>query len=65
MNSQQAKILAALKAGRKLTPIDALREFGCFRLGGRICELRQAGHSIETDMVEEDGKWFARYRLVT
>ena len=31
--SQTARIKAALLRGEKLTPMDALRRFGCFRLG--------------------------------
>ena len=38
--SQTARIKAALLRGEKLTPMDALRRFGCFRLGARIWELR-------------------------
>lgn len=38
--SQTARIKAALLKGEKLTPMDALRRFGCFRLGARIWELR-------------------------
>jgi len=50
--TQTTQILSYLKAGKRLTPNDALREFGCFRLGARIYDLKQAGHSIARDMVE-------------
>ena len=61
--SQNAMILAELKRGRSLTPIDALKRFGCFRLGARIFDLKQDGHPITTTMVEERGKRFARYSM--
>jgi len=47
--TQEARILAALKAGRILTPWNALTEFGCFRLGARIYNLRRKGYVIQTD----------------
>jgi hypothetical protein len=53
--TQTQQILAALKAGRRLTPIDALRDFSCFRLGARIYDLKQSGHGITKTMVETDG----------
>ena len=37
---RDGRIKAALLKGEKLTPMDALRRFGCFRLGVRIWELR-------------------------
>lgn len=52
--TQTDQILSALKAGRHITPLDALREFSCFRLGARIHELKQAGHKIHTARVETD-----------
>ena len=62
--SQEQMILSALRKGRKLTPLDALAEFNCFRLGGRIFNLRQQGWNIKTDMVSSSsGKTFAQYRL--
>ena len=44
--TQNAQILAALKEGRNITPLDALREFGSFRLAARICQLREMGLSL-------------------
>ncbi len=60
--SQNQKILAALKNGRKLTPIDALNDFGCFRLGGRIYDLKKDGVPIEDEWYETPtGKRVKRY----
>lgn len=47
--SQTEAILTALQAGRRLTPLDALNDFGCFRLGARVWDLRRAGHNIKSD----------------
>lgn len=67
--SQEKQILKYLKTHKKgITPLDALRLFGCMRLSGRIFNLREEGHDIRTEIetVEyEDGskKCFARYYL--
>ena len=63
--TQTAQILAHLKTGRSITPLDALEWFGCFRLGARIYDLKQGGHNIYKEMVETDsGKRVASYTLV-
>ncbi len=60
--SQNDMILRALRRGRKITQLDALEEFGCFRLGARIQNLRDAGYKIKTIMVKSaNGKRFAQY----
>jgi|TARA_R100001086_G_scaffold249572_1_gene189782 hypothetical protein len=65
MKSQLNRILGHLKKGKSITPIDALQQFGCFRLGGRIFDLRSKGHDITTKMVGKPGerKRFASYSL--
>lgn len=60
-DSQSERIFVYLKAGNKLTPIDALRLFGCFRLGARIWELIEAGHDIKSELIEVNGKRVAQY----
>ena len=62
---QKQQILAHLKTGRSITPIDALDDFQCFRLGARIWDLKQDGHTIHRDMVKvASGKRVASYTLV-
>lgn len=61
--SQTDKILNALESGKKLTPIDALEDFGCFRLGARIHELKKEGYPIKTELTKENGKYFATYSM--
>lgn len=64
MDTQCGAILAALKAGRTLSPMEALREFGCFRLGARIWDLKQQGYPIERSWGTDGEKRWAEYRLV-
>ena len=61
--SQESQILSYLKSGNSLTPIDALEKMKCFRLSGRILDLRKAGHDIRTEIIESNGKRFASYSL--
>jgi hypothetical protein len=61
--SQSQKILHWLRKGRKLTAIQALRMFGCFRLSARIKDLRNADWMISARMVTKNGKRYAEYSL--
>lgn len=62
--SQEAAILDHLRAGRSITPIDALNLYKCFRLGARIFSIKKAGHEIEREMITvASGKRVASYRL--
>lgn len=63
MSSQADQIREALLRGEELTPIEALRRFGCLRLAARVSDLRRDGLQIESETVEANGKRFARYRL--
>lgn len=66
MQTQNEQILKALQNGRELTPLDALSEFGCFRLAARIADLRDRGFNILTEKVKsENGKQFAKYKLAS
>lgn len=44
-----------------LTPLQALRELGVYRLGARIYELRESGLRIETTYLTRNGKRYAKY----
>ena len=58
-------ILSDLRRGKKITPLDALEDYGCFRLGARIYDLRREGHPIQTENFRDpqSGKHYARYWL--
>ena len=63
LSGQNLRILQHLQAGETLTQIDALGLFGCFRLASRVNDLRQAGWNIQTTIIKEDGKRYAKYHL--
>jgi len=64
--SQNKMIMRDLKKGKKITPLYALKAYGCFRLGARIWELKQPPFSlnIKKDIVIYNGKKFAQYSIV-
>jgi hypothetical protein len=44
-------ILAHLKRGSPLTPLETLQLYDCARLAARVCDLKAEGHDIKTEMV--------------
>jgi hypothetical protein len=57
-------IQAYLESGRSITPLEALSNFGIFRLATAIDTLRKRGLNIETEMKKDpNGKTYARYVL--
>ena len=62
--SQNQQIANYLIKGRKLTPIEALNKFGCFRLAARIADLRNDGMNIKTTIVKlKNNKHIATYSM--
>lgn len=66
--TQNQKILQHLKLHGSITPVEALRDYGCMRLAARIANLRQSGHKIAAELVtginREGGQVrFTRYTL--
>lgn len=53
--SQKQQTLRHLKRNGSITPMEALRNFGCYRLGARIHELRQDSIDIKTQIVRRKG----------
>lgn len=65
--SQRSKLLSALRRG-PMTKVQILNRLGILNGGGRVQDLRDAGHRIKTDMVEVRTRYgtskVARYRLI-
>ena len=66
--TQKGRIECWLKQGLTITPLEALGEFGCFRLSAVIFDLRKEGRNIETKMVEVSTRnghaTVAEYKLI-
>jgi hypothetical protein len=44
--TQCEKILQYIEEKGSITPLDALREFGCMRLASRMCDLKKMGYVV-------------------
>jgi len=63
--SQNKAIRRHLESGSSITPLEALHQYGCFRLGARIFDLRAQGLEIETEIIKVGRKRFAQYSIQT
>ena len=63
MDTQNKQILKDLKAGKSITPLDALLKYGCMRLAARIYDLKEAGHIIKDIRVKIRGSYVKRYSM--
>jgi hypothetical protein len=60
--SQASEIKAYLNQGYRITALDALDKFGCFRLASRISELKKEGYNVDKVMIETiNGARVAQY----
>lgn len=62
--TQKEQIINLLKTGRSITPMSALRNYGCFRLAAVIHKLKKEGMDIETTIINEGDKTYAQYNLI-
>ncbi len=63
-NDQQTEvILNYMRAGHSITPIDALRLFGCQRLAARIYDIKKQGWGIISKKVNVNNAIFSSYSL--
>ena len=63
--TQKEQVLAYLRQGYSLTPLEALEKFGSFRLGAIIFDLKQEGYEIENVGESKHGKHYGKYILKT
>ena len=63
--TQKEMVLAHLKGGHCITPLEALSEYGCFRLADVIYRLKDDGHDIKTRLIRcpKTGKRFGEYHM--
>ena len=67
--TQCEKILEYMQEFGSITPLDALREFGCMRLASRMTDLKKAGVKFKKTMVKGRNRKgeavrFAKYTLM-
>jgi hypothetical protein len=61
--SQCEQILGHLRLHGSITPVVALQNYGCMRLGARIWDLKKRGHCITVTNEKKNGKHYAKYTL--
>lgn len=66
--TQNDRILKYMRDFGSISPVEAMQDLGCMRLGARIFELKQAGHAIRREMETGKNRYgettsYARYRL--
>ena len=66
--NQMQMILDYTRENGSISAMEAVEEFGCYRLSARIADLKQLGHSITGDTVTKKNRYgkpvtFKRYRL--
>lgn len=52
--SQESKILDHMLRGHRITGLDALRLFNCFRLPARIAEIQKRGFPVQSEFITTD-----------
>mgnify|MGYP005832084513 FL=1 len=63
--TQANQILQYLQWGHTITALEAARTpFNCMRLAARINDLRNKGHTIHSETVNNNGKSYSRYTLI-
>ena len=66
--TQCDKILLHLQTIGSITPVEALDQYGCFRLAARVADLKAEGWPIASEIVQKKNRFgevvrFAKYRL--
>lgn len=66
--TQVERIIEYIKRYGSITPLDALKEFGCMRLASRMCDIKAMGYGIVREFEHSknrDGEpvKYARYRF--
>ena len=67
--TQCDKILQYIEEKGSITPLDALREFGCMRLASRMCDIKKMGYPVRRTMEVSKNRYgepvrFAKYTII-
>ena len=61
--SRAQRLLTHLVKGKTINGMQALRQFGIYRLSAAIHNFRKRGFTIETKMVQRNGSKYGVYKL--
>ena len=62
--SQIEAIREHLLKGKSITPLEALKKYGCFRLAAVVFNIRAEGYVVETELLHKKQKKWAKYSLI-
>lgn len=63
-SKQCQQVLSHLQSGKPITALEALKQYGIFRLASRIHDLKKAGLTIQSrDIQTENGKKISQYYI--
>lgn len=63
--TKKDKVLAHLKSGKSLTPLEAFGVYKVTRLSGIVYDLRAEGHRIESHVkLDAENQKYAQYKYV-
>lgn len=67
--TKQEKVLSHLKANKSITPLEALKKYGTFRLSALIFNLKKEGWNIDSKRTNVGSKkepvYVAQYSLIS
>ena len=55
--SQKQKVLRHLKQIGSITPLDAFNDYAIMRLTSRICELKDEGYDIKSELISSQNRF--------
>lgn len=61
--TQNEMVLNHMRDYGSITPLQALRLYGCFRLGARIYDLKRKGINVVAKIIKNKKKHFASYSI--
>lgn len=66
--SQKQKVLRHLKQIGSITPLEAFNDYAIMRLTSRICELKDEGYDIKSELVSSQNRFkekvsYSKYTL--
>lgn len=61
--TKKDKVKAHLLSGKPITPLEALRDYGSFRLADIVFRLKKEGMNIISEPCTIGGSTFAKYSL--
>ena len=63
--SQKEKVLRHLREIGSITPLEAFNDYAIMRLTSRICELKDEGHDIKSELINrfKEKVTFSKYTL--